>query len=202
MGLSIINFITGLVCAPCMLGIINRTKAKFAGRKGEPIMQVYFDIYKLLQKGAVYSKTTSWIFRVAPSIGVASVIVVLAIVPLHGHKSLVHFPGDLFLFIYILGLMVFFTVLAGLDTGSSFEGMGGSREVFFSLLAEPALIVGLCVFARNTGHISLSEVIPNTAVDEPVLLLVVLALFIVFLCENARIPIDDPETHLELTMVS
>jgi len=105
------------------------------------------------------------------------------------------------LFIYILGLMVFFTVIAALDTGSSFEGMGGSREVWFSLLAEPALIVGLGVFAKSSGFISLSEILSNTVITQPEFILVVIALFIVFLCENSRIPIDDPETHLELTMV-
>ncbi|MBW2659494.1 MAG: NADH-quinone oxidoreductase subunit H [Deltaproteobacteria bacterium] len=201
MGLSLLNFTLGLICAPFMLGIINKTKAKFAGRKGDPLLQIYSDLLKLLGKGAVYSRTTTWVLRVAPSIGLSCVMIALAVVPLHGHASLIHFYGDLFFFIYILGLMVFFTVLAALDTGSSFEGMGGSREVLFSLLAEPALIVGLCVFAKSTGSVSLSEIIPNTSITQPVLILVVLALFIVFLCENSRIPVDDPETHLELTMV-
>jgi len=198
---SILNFVIGLACAPFMIGIINRTKAKFAGRKGEPLLQTYFDMFKLLRKGTVYSKTTTWIFRIAPSIGLSSVIIALAIIPLHGNQSLIHFPGDLFLLIYILGLMVFFTVLAALDTGSSFEGMGGSREVLFSFLAEPALIAGLCVFTKTTGFISLSDSLPNTVIFQPEIILVVFALFIVFLCENARIPIDDPNTHLELTMI-
>ena len=145
---TILNFIVGLICAPFMIGIINKTKAFFAGRKGTSLLQPYFDLFKLLKKGVVYSKTTSFIFKIAPSIEISTVLIALAIVPLNGNNSLIHFSGDLFLFIYLLGLMVFFTVIAALDTGSSFEGMGGSREVLFSLLAEPALIVGLCVFAK------------------------------------------------------
>lgn len=201
MGYSVINFFIAIICAPIMFGIINKTKAKFGGRKGAPVLQAYYDIFKLLKKGAVYSKTTTWIFKLAPSLGLACVFVALTLLPLHGNKALLHFSGDMFLFIYVLALMVFFTVLAALDTGSAFEGMGGSREVLFSFLAEPALVVGLCVFARTTGYISLSKILPSTLITQPELLLVVVALFIVFLCENARIPVDDPNTHLELTMI-
>lgn len=198
---SVINFFIAIICAPIMFGIINKTKAKFGGRKGAPVLQAYYDIFKLLKKGAVYSKTTTWIFKLSPSLGIACVLVALAILPLHGNQALLYFSGDLFLFIYVLALMVFFTVLAALDTGSAFEGMGGSREVLFSFLAEPALIVGLCVFAKTTGHISLSRILPNTLITQPELILVVVSLFIVFLCENSRIPVDDPNTHLELTMI-
>ena len=201
MSYSIVNFFIGLIFAPLMIGIINRTKAKFAGRKGEPLLQKYFDIFKLLQKGSVYSKTTTWIFRVSPSIGLACVILALAIIPSFGKPSLIHFPGDLFFLIYILALMIFFTVIAALDTGSSFEGMGGSREVLFSFLAEPALIIGLCVFAKSSGFNSLSDILTNSFKIRPEFILVILAFFIVFLSENSRIPVDDPNTHLELTMI-
>ena len=102
-------------------------------------------------------------------------------------------PGDLLLFAYVLGLMRFFTVLAALDTGSSFEGMGASREVFFSALAEPALLLGLATVARRTGTLSLSELLAATSATSPELVLVLAALGIVFLCENARIPFDDPD---------
>lgn len=198
---GILNYLISLILAPLLFGIINKTKAKFAGRKGQPIIQIYFDIFKLLKKGAVYSETTTWIFKFAPIISLSGILLSLAIIPLIGYKSLLHFSGDLFLLIYLLAMTVFMTVLAALDTGSSFEGMGGSREVLFSMLIEPAFIVGICVFARTTGSFSLSEILPNIVIAKPVLILVIFSLFIVFLVENSRIPIDDPETHLELTMI-
>jgi len=127
----------GLMFAPLLLGIINRTKALFAGRRGMPLFQLYYDVWKLLRKGAVYSRTTTWIFRAGPIVGLAAVVAAMA---------LVAFPGDSILFAYLLGLMRFFTMIAALDTGSSFEGMGASREVQFSALIEPALGVLLDVF--------------------------------------------------------
>ena len=124
---SLINIILGLLLAPLLLGIINKTKASFAGRTGQPLLQAYYDIIKQLQKGAVYSKTTSWIFRAGPVVGLSAMLVALAIVPLGGVAAPLAFSGDLLLLAYILGTMRFFTVIAALDTGSSFEGMGASR---------------------------------------------------------------------------
>jgi len=198
---SLINIILGLLLAPLLLGIINKTKASFAGRTGQPLLQAYYDIIKQLQKGAVYSKTTSWIFRAGPVVGLSAVLVALAIVPLGGITAPLAFSGDLLLLAYILGIMRFFTVIAALDTGSSFEGMGASREVFFSALAEPAFLIGLAAIARKTGTMSLSPMLPAAAFFSPEVVLVVVSLFVVFLCENARIPFDDPNTHLELTMI-
>ena len=125
--------------APLLPGVINRTKAWFAGRRGPPLLQAYYDLWKLLHKGAVYSQTTTWVFVAGPVVGLACVVTALLIVPLGGVPGLLAFPGDFLLLAYLLGLMRFFTVLAALDTGSSFEGMGASREAFFSALAEPAL---------------------------------------------------------------
>jgi len=198
---SIINICLGLLLAPLLLGIINKTKAFFAGRTGQPLFQAYLDIIKQLRKGAVYSQTTSLIFRAGPVIGLASVLIALAIVPLGGVAAPLAFSGDLLIFAYILGLMRFFTVLAALDTGSSFEGMGASREVLFSALAEPALLIGLAAIARETHAMSLSQMLPAVSFLSPEVVLVTVALFIVYLCENARIPFDDPNTHLELTMI-
>lgn len=198
--------LTGLVTAPFLLGVINRTKAVVAGRRGSPLLQAYFDLVKLMKKGAVYSRTTSWVFRAAPVIGLASVITVITLLPVTGTRSLFSFAGDLVLFAYALGLMRFFTVAAALDTGSSFEGMGASREVQISALAEPALILGLTVLACAARSLSLSDIISAMTPDiwltaGPAIVLVVAALFIVFLAENSRIPVDDPNTHLELTMI-
>lgn len=198
---SIINICLGLLLAPLLLGIINKTKAFFAGRTGQPIFQAYLDIIKQLRKGVVYSQTTSLIFRAGPVIGLASVLIALAIVPLGGVAAPLAFSGDLLIFAYILGLMRFFTVLAALDTGSSFEGMGASREVLFSALAEPALLIGLAAIARETHAMSLSQMLPAVSFLSPEVVLVTVALLIVYLCENARIPFDDPNTHLELTMI-
>ncbi len=195
-----------LVFAPFLLSIINRTKAIVAGRTGQPLLQPYYDLWKLLQKGAVYSRTTTWVFRAGPVVGLAAVLAALLVMPLGGARAPVSFPGDLLFFAYVLGLLRVVTVFAALDTGSSFEGMGASREVTFSVLAEPALLLGLAVLARQTDSLSLSTMFAGITTDlwrgsGPALALIGLAFFIVFLTENARMPIDDPTTHLELTMI-
>lgn len=198
--------LAGLILAPFLLGVINRTKAVFAGRHGAPLLQAYYDLGKLLGKGAVYSRATTWVFRAAPAIGLASVVAALMLVPVSGVSAPLSFDGDLILFAYCLGLMRFFTVAAALDTGSAFEGMGASREAQFSALAEPALIMGLAALSRATGFMSLTGIFSGMAGSTwraagPALVLVSVALLIVFLAENARIPVDDPNTHLELTMI-
>ena len=201
---ALVSLLLGLVTAPLLLGVINRTKAFFAGRKGQPLVQPYRDLGKLLRKGAVYSRTTTWLFRAGPVVGLAAVVVALALVPLGGVPALLTFPGDLVLFAYLLGLARFFTVTAALDTGSSFEGMGASREVLFAALAEPALLLGLAAVARETGTLSLSEMYGESAVWARAALplaLVTAALAVVLLAESCRIPFDDPNTHLELTMI-
>ena len=204
--LSMIAMPAGLILAPFLLGVINRTKAVLVGRRGAPLLQAYYDLGKLLRKGAVYSRTTTWVFRAAPAIGLASVVAALTLVPVSGIPAPLSFAGDLILFAYCLGLMRFFTVVAALDTGSAFEGMGASREVQFSALAEPALILGLAALARATGSLSLPGIFSGMAGSTwlaagPALVLIAAALLIVFLAENARIPVDDPNTHLELTMI-
>lgn len=195
-----------LVFAPLLRGVINKTKAFFAGRKGPPLLQPYYDLAKLLRKGAVYSETTSWIFRAGPLVGLAICSLCLVFLPLGNLPACIAFEGDLILIVYLLGLLRFFTVLAAMDTGSAFEGMGASREMTFSALAEPTLLFGLAAAARKVGSFSLTplmheitpEIWQNSA---PTLALVIAGLFLVFLAENSRIPIDDPTTHLELTMI-
>ncbi|HQP09851.1 MAG TPA: NADH-quinone oxidoreductase subunit H [Candidatus Omnitrophota bacterium] len=201
-----LNIFLALVFSPFLFGVINRTKAFFAGRHGQPIFQLYFDLGKLLRKGAVYSRTTTWIFRGGPIIGLAALLMATAIVPGGKNGAVIAFSGDVILFIYLLGLVRFFAVLAALDTGSSFEGMGASREVQFALFAEPAIFLALAVLARRTGQISLSGIYADLTFETwqiaaPVLALVAGTILIVFLAENARIPVDDPNTHLELTMI-
>jgi len=203
---SFIHPLLALVLSPLMLGVINRTKAWFAGRRGPPVLQAYYDLAKLLRKGAVYSRTTTWVFRAGPIVGLATVLVATALVPLGNEPAPLAFTGDLILLAYVLGLMRFVTVAAALDTGSSFEGMGASREVTFSALAEPALLLGLAAVARLTGFLSLSSMSAAVSLETwrqagPVLALVTAALMVVLLAENARLPVDDPNTHLELTMI-
>jgi formate hydrogenlyase subunit 4 len=203
---SLLNVLLALVCAPFLLTVINRTKAFVAGRHGPMWFQPYYELWKYFHKGAVYSHTTSWVFRAGPIIGLASVLMALTLVPFGNAPAPLRFQGDLILFAYLLGLMRFFTVLAALDTGSSFEGMGASREVLYSALAEPALILGLASVARETKSLSLSEMHSAVGLDlwmhsGMILAAVVAALLVVFLTENARVPVDDPNTHLELTMI-
>jgi formate hydrogenlyase subunit 4 len=195
-----------LVGAPLLLSIINRTKAIVAGRRGQPLLQPYYDLWKLLHKGAVYSRTTTWVFRAGPLVSLSTVLVALTLLPFGGTPALFAFPGDFILFAYLLGLVRFFTVLAALDTGSSFEGMGASREVTFSALAEPALFLGFAALARQTGTFSLSEMFAYVTSESwthagPAFVLLAAAFVVVFLTENARMPVDDPTTHLELTMI-
>lgn len=199
---SLVHPLAALILAPVLPGVINKTKAFFAGRAGPPLLQGYYDLSKLLRKGAVFSRTTSWVFRAAPLAGVATTILALFLVPLGHLPAVIHFDGDLVLLAYLLGLGRFFTVIAALDTGSSFEGMGASREVQLSALAEPVMIVGLFVLALRTHALSLTGVFGALDVSlHPAILLIVVAWLIVFLAENARIPFDDPNTHLELTMI-
>lgn len=200
------NILLALALAPLLPGIINRTKAFFAGRAGQPLLLPYFDIARLLRKGAVYSTTTTWLFRAGPVAGLATAAAALTVVPALGQPALISFKGDIFLLACLLGAGRFFTMLAALDTGSSFEGMGTSREALYATLAEPALLVGLAALALVTGDLSISGIYAGMAAKVfasivPVCALVAVALMLVFLAENSRIPFDDPATHLELTMV-
>jgi formate hydrogenlyase subunit 4 len=185
---------------------VNRTKSVVGGRKGPPLLQAYWDLGKLLRKGAVYSRTTSWVFRAGPIVGLAAIASAGLLLSMGGAPALIAFGGDFVLFAYLLGLARFFTALAALDTGSAFEGMGAAREVTFASLAEPALFLCLLVLARATGTISLSGMLGPALPGAwghaaPALVLAAIGLFVVALAENARIPVDDPNTHLELTMV-
>jgi formate hydrogenlyase subunit 4 len=195
-----------LALPPLLLGVVNRVKSIFAGRQGPPLWQLYADLLRLLRKGAVYSRTTTWVFRAGPVVGLAAVASAGLLMAFGGAPAALSFSGDFVLFAYLLGLARFATVLAALDTGSSFEGMGAAREVTFSSLAEPALFLCLITLARATGSISLTEMLGPAlpaawGQAAPALLLASIALFVVALAENARIPVDDPNTHLELTMI-
>jgi formate hydrogenlyase subunit 4 len=199
---TLIHLPLALLLSPLLLGIINRVKARFAGRQGKPLLQTYFDLAKLMGKGAVISHTASWVFVAGPAVSLAAIVCALLMLPAGGALAPVRFAGDFMLMAYLLGLSRLALVLAALDTGSSFEGMGASREACFSALAEPVLFLCfLCLVSRSDG-LSLSAMLTGpTGQVAPEALFVPAILFVLLLTENARIPVDDPNTHLELTMI-
>ena len=203
---SVLPPLVALLLAPLLPGLINRTKAFIAGRRGPPLLQPYWDIAKCLRRGAVYGDVTSWIFRLGPVVNLAALLAAILIIPFGGIPSPLSFSGDLIVLAGLLALGRFATVLAALDTGSSFEGMGASREVHFAALAEPAFLLALAVLARVTGAVSLTSIYHAIGPAAwtaalPTLALVAMTLLILALVENSRIPVDDPTTHLELTMI-
>jgi formate hydrogenlyase subunit 4 len=196
-----------LLLPPLLLGVINRVKARFAGRQGPPLLQPYYDLLRLMRKGLVISRTTTWVFRAGPMVSLAAVVLAGLLVPFGPFAAPVTFSGDLILFAYLFGLARFFTTSAALDTGSAFEGMGAAREVTFACLAEPALFLGFLVLVKLSGALSLTPMFhapasaPLGGLNVAAVVLVAIGLFIVLLAENCRIPVDDPNTHLELTMI-
>jgi formate hydrogenlyase subunit 4 len=195
-----------LLLAPLVPGLIVRVKAFVAGRKGRPTLQLYFDLWKLLRKGFVLSKTTTPVFWLGPVVGLAALVVAAAFVPFGALPPLFAFPGDVVLVVALLALQRFATTAAALDTGSAFTGMGAAREVLFGVLAEPALLLGFMILARLTAESHLGGVLgPRLADVWPMAVapvsLVAAAWALVLLAENARVPFDDPNTHLELTMI-
>jgi formate hydrogenlyase subunit 4 len=192
--------------APALPGIAQRTKSALTGRRGAPVSQLYFDLTRLWRKGVVYSRTTSVIFRLGPVILAATTVLAAWFLPLDGRNGLLVFSGDLVAFAGLLALGRFLLVLAALDTGSSFEGMGASREVTIATFAEPALFLCFTVLVLSTGDLRLSGMLgaPLAAAwtaSAPSLVLAAASLFIVMLAETCRVPVDDPLTHLELTMI-
>ena len=203
---SIIHCAVALLFPPLLLGVIGKTKAAFAGRVGAPYLQPYYDLIKLIRKGSVFSETTTWVFRAGPVVTLSATLIAGLMIPFGRHAAPVSFSGDLILFAYLFGLSRFFTSIAALDTGSSFEGMGAAREVTFSCLAEPTLFFALITLARMSNSLTLSTILtyPTLATwlgAGASMLLLMGALFITLLAENCRIPFDDPNTHLELTMI-
>ena len=206
MASAVISLGVLLAAAPIAPGVAARTRAMLTGRRGQPVWQLYSDLWKLGRRGAVYSTTTTWAFRLAPVAVVVTTVVACAFVPLDGRRSLIAFTGDAVAFAYLLGLGRFLLVLGALDTGSSFEGMGASREVSFATLVEPGLFVTLAALAIATQQLSLAgmvgpELWQRWTLVAPSVILFAASLFVLMLAETARVPVDDPTTHLELTMI-
>ena len=187
-------------------GIILRTKSIASGRKGPGIFQPLRDIGVLLKKGSVFSRTTGIIFQIAPVIALSSIFCAAFVVPFANQNSVISFEGDFVFFSYLLALGKFFSIIAALDTGSSFEGMGANREAFFSMLVEPAFFILMATFAMFTGYTSFSEIFSHFYIsgNDYVLIYGILGFYLLLqiaLIENSRLPVDDPKTHLELTMI-
>ncbi|MDD6088857.1 MAG: NADH-quinone oxidoreductase subunit H [Desulfovibrionaceae bacterium] len=201
-----------LMLAPLMIGVIARVKAKVAGRHGRPLLQMYFDLAKLLRKGEVIGTVTGPMFRIGPAVSLASVLCAMLFLPLGGVASPVAFQGDCIMAAYLLGVGRFAMMASSLDTGSPFEGMGTSREAFFSALCEPVLFLcfltmfGAASSMGSATDLSLTGMFHGApafawVLNRVELLLIPAVLFIILLVENCRIPADDPNTHLELTMI-
>lgn len=198
---SVLQSVGILVCAPLLAGIIKKIKARLQSRRGPKILQTYFDIAKLLQKDSVISPTVSWIFKGAPYIYFAGVLAASSLVPLFIFSG--RGFGDIFTLLYLLALGRFFLVLASLDAGSAFGGMGGAREMFIAVLVEPAMLLSVCTIAFKAHSSSLGALV-SSAANSPFSLAYIfaaIAFFIVLIAETGRIPVDNPDTHLELTMI-
>ncbi len=204
--LALLMFVLALLGCPFMLGIVNRVKAKFAGRRGPPLLQKYYDLAKLLKKDAIYPAASTWVFRACPVVVLAASLTAALLTPFGRAGALVPFLGDFLIWAGVLTMARIFLMLAALDTGSAFEGMGASREAWYAVLAECSLFMTLAAFAVISKDFSLTGFflalnVEVTSRHFMALLFAAFALFMVALAENARIPVDDPTTHLELTMI-
>ena len=187
------------------MGIVIRTKSIASGRKGPGILQPMRDIIRLWEKGSVLSTTTSFIFQIAPTIYISSVLMAILMIPYGKASGFISFDGDFIMFAYMLALGKFLMIISALDTGNSFEGMGASREALFSMLVEPAFFIIMGSFALYTGHTSFISIFSTLNYGSYIsYMLGCLATFVfvlIAMIENSRLPVDDPKTHLELTMV-
>lgn len=192
--------------APLLVGLVRRVKARLQGRRGAGLLQPYADLHKLLAKEAVVSETTSWIFRFTPYLLAATMLLSALLVPLLTTQTPLGFLGNIIVLMYLFLLGTFFLTLAGLDAGSAFGGMGSSREMAVAALAEPTVMIAIFAIALRAGNTGLDEIIRRGAADSLLLLtpghlLAFMAFFIVALAETGRLPVDNPATHLELTMI-
>jgi formate hydrogenlyase subunit 4 len=204
---SMVFLILAILLAPLYAGLIIKVKAFFGGRKGSPLLIHYYTLAKLLKKGSVYSTSTTAIFKLGPVVSLGTAATALMFLPVAGQPPLFSFTGDAILVLYLLGLGRFFTIAAAMDTASPFEGMGAAREAYFPIICEAMLFMILILFCTLTSELNLAAFFAG---DRPLalwqtagapLLFVVMALFMVLLTENSRVPVDDPTTHLELTMI-
>lgn len=202
--MNFVSIILILIAATFFQGVINRVRAWASGRKGPCIFQAMKDIWRLLRKGSVFGTTSTYVTQIAPSIYFSSILAAMMVVPFYGFPALVSFKGDFIFFAYILGLGKLFLIIGALDAGSPFQGMGANREALFSALVEPAFFVLWGSFAMLTGQSSFADIYANLHFGSDVsYLLGGMAAYLlgqIAMIENSRLPVDDPRTHLELTM--
>ncbi len=204
--LRLIADIIILLFAPfLMAGLIKKTKAFWGGRKGPSVFQPLYDFIKLWKKDYVISKTTSGVFRIAPVVMIVSVLFASMFIPLASGSSVVSVAGGLIVFAYTLSIGKFFALISAMDTGSSFEGMGASREACFTSIVEPAFFItvgSIMALSGNYTFDSLREIFANAGhYGILIAIFAVVVLFLMILIEGSRVPVDDPATHLELTMI-
>ena len=202
----VVQPLVALALAPGLVGFVRWLKARLQSRRGAPPWQPYFEIRKLFGKDAVVSHTASWIFRATPFVVFGTSVVVASLVPLILVPASPLVPGDVFAAVYLLLLGTFFLALAGLDTGSPFGGMGASREMTVVALTEPTVALSIVALALSAGSTNFSQIVARTIAEPaaalgPGHLLAFIALFVVTLAETGRLPVDNPSTHLELTMI-
>ena len=188
-----------MLIAPLLPGIVNKVKAWVAGRRGPPVLQLYYDLAKLWRKGVVISTLASPAFVAGPAVAWIAIVCATLLMPLGPAGTALGFRGDVLLLIYLLGLARFCTAWAAMETGSAFEGMGAAREVSYAVLTEAAIVAAVLSLSVQTGSVSLATMLSPSA-DAGAALLGA-GLFTVLLAENCRVPFDDPNTHLELTMI-
>ena len=205
--ITVVHVLAALAASPLIVGLIRRVKARLQCRRGPGWLQPYYDLAKLFRKEVVASTHTSWIFTAAPYIIFASTLAAVLLVPIFVSRVPLNFAGDVITVVYLLALGTFFLILAGLDAGSAFGGMGSSREAIVASLTEPAMILSIFAVGLTAGSTNLSTIVHKTALlqeivtDPPPHLMALAALFIVALAETGRVPVDNPATHLELTMI-
>jgi len=203
---SLVQLILLLAVAPLLSGFIRKLKARLQTRRGPSIFQPYRDLYKLLRKGMVIPNTASWLFTATPYFVFLTAILAGLMIPMVSAEAPLGLYGGVLAVVYLLGLGRFLTALGGLDTGSSFGGLGSSREMTISALAEPAMMLAIFTVAIGAGSTSLSEIVKAAVGQQwrflaPSQMLAFAALFLVLIAETGRIPVDNPATHLELTMI-
>ena len=202
---GILNMLFVLLISPLFISLIKKVKAHAQKRRGPPLLQTYRNLAKLLKKETVYSENSSWIMRVTPLVNVAALLVASLFVPMLVIPQPTDLVGNIILFLYLLALAKFFMALSGLDAGSTFGGMGSSREMAISALIEPVIIVVFAALAFAFKTINLPDMfrgaLASNVLVDPVLILISISIFIVIIVESARVPVDNPETHLELTMI-
>ena len=201
----LLNTLLMIVVALSITGVINRTRAVMAGRKGLPFFQHIYNVRLLLRKDSVYSHTTTILFRVAPAVYLAAAIVAILMIPVADLYPVISFEGDIICLAYTLALARVAIILAAMDTGSSFEGMGAAREALYGALIEPALLMGFATLAMFCGYTSLADIFEHEQsfdLHYTIVMFLVAYLFVtITFVESGRVPVDDPRTHLELTMI-